>query len=897
MQNNYLHVDFNTSLMKFKEILGQSKLFEDYDYHGSNISVLIELLSYMTELNTYYVNKLAQNTYIDSADVYENVHRLANYIGYEPYGFISSIVDIEITVKKVNLGEQLQIPQWYEFKSSQIVYTLTDTFNIEVQKPRHQDDEFEYIENYIDPETKETYNIFKFYVQAIQGQRIDLEYNGSDIVDNKLILPDEHTYACNPYYNIVSVIVNNYEWIRVNDLFDRIDSEHVYLFKYDKYKRPIIEFGLFRRIPAHYEKISVKLLKTLSVDGTIGPNQIKGFLPNFIRNNTKDGEWVNKDNISITNPKPSYKGSRAENIKEIKYGAKENLKAQYRNVTRQDYIGFLNSKSDIDATSVWGEKEIHSYGHTMDYNRVYISVVPRYFEKNTLQYAEIDWTIFDNNVSKTTTTIVPSGYNDEFKQVILDYIEPREIISTEKVFILPRLIYFTFDLGIKIRRPYNIHNIIDDIQKKLKFYFSPKNINFNQIIDFKDIHNFLLDTTIRDGDEVFQNTRYIDNIVFRDVAITYPPGGTYYPSGSLSHLTEFEYPVYWKNTDKEYKNTKFAHLVLEEDNVVYFYGGTEQPNVISKSTLNDIYDINEVSKMDISLHSMSFFDINQFLYIYGGISNNQISNKIYRVNKENPEVLVDTNRLFPDRIYNSAILKVNEYIYFYGGSTDIDNNIPTNKIYRAHINFPDIIQELETRLPVSITGTSVVLLDDNIYMIGGKLLNGLYTHKIYKATVENPMHFVDTKEYLPIPLAFSVLKRCGKHVYLFGGENSYGYLKTIYRTRYNRFPDVPYKWELVDETLPYEVADTTLLEANDNYYIMNNQENDNIIFAHILGNILYSPKLLGSEVNEPNIDHHYPHYTMNKFDERYDNKFRPIKLGFNDYPVLALELCRFTEEI
>ncbi len=115
MENNYLHVDFNTSLMKFKEILGQSKLFEDYDYHGSNISVLIELLSYMTELNTYYTNKLAQNTYIDTADLYENVHRLANYIGYEPYGFISSIVDIEVTVKRVSLNEQLQIPQWFEF--------------------------------------------------------------------------------------------------------------------------------------------------------------------------------------------------------------------------------------------------------------------------------------------------------------------------------------------------------------------------------------------------------------------------------------------------------------------------------------------------------------------------------------------------------------------------------------------------------------------------------------------------------------------------------------------------------------------------------------------------------------------------------------------------------------
>lgn len=889
---NYLNIDFYTLLNNFKEILSQSKKFEDYDYHGSNISVLIELLSYMTELNTFYVNKLAQNTYLDTADIYENVHRLANYVGYEPWSFLASIVDIKVTVKRVNKGEQLQIPQWFTFLvNNSVPYTITKQFNIEVKHKEKDDDTFEFREGLEDGDGN-IYNEFIFYIQAVQGRKVELEFSGSDIVDNMILLPDEFSYASNPDYDVISLQVNNYEWIRVEDLFDRIDTNNVYLFKYDKYKRPMIEFGLSRNVPQSYEKVDIILLHTLAGDGTIGPNDINEIKGNFIKNNSKDGEWINQENIKVSNPKSSYKGNKPETISEIKYGAKEQLKAQYRNVTRFDYIGYLKAKSDIDAASVWGEKEICPSGHTMDYNRVYLSIIPNMWEETTVKYANIDWNIDINDIPMTTTMIVPSGYHDEYKQIILDYIEPREVISTEKVFILPRLIYFAFDFGIKIRRPYNLLNVLETFKRKLKYFFNPKLREFNNVIDFKEIHNFMLDLTVRNGEDDFNEMRAVENIVFRDVKISYPPGGTYYPTGSLSKTTEFEYPVYWKydNNKLPYNNSDFFAVLIDDN--IYLYGGNNNSDMILSGNMNNLNEWNiETDVLPIPLQASSVFDYYQYVYIYGGLSNNISSNKIFKIDKNEPTILIESDYELPFSLNNMGMIEIGEYVYFYGGSTNNDYTGSNDYILRAHMNNFEDVHNTNSFLPLKVSGHQLYLFENYIYLIGGITETGEYNNKIYRANVNNPIMFEDTEQVIPYNVSNFKIKKIGKYLYIYGGYNEEGKLNSIYRT----FFDDPYGWYKLEYDVNFNVSHYELIEFNDNIYLFGGVD-DKIIYAPILGNILYTPSITGSHVYEPNYDHDYPYYTIEKFEETFDNKLRPIRLGFNDFPMLALEVCKFTEE-
>jgi hypothetical protein len=96
---DYLNLDFNTFKENVINSLKETETFKDYNFEGSNISVLIELIAYLSELNTYYLNRISKNLYFDSVDMYENANRLANFVGYSPKGSIgaNTLLTMEIT--------------------------------------------------------------------------------------------------------------------------------------------------------------------------------------------------------------------------------------------------------------------------------------------------------------------------------------------------------------------------------------------------------------------------------------------------------------------------------------------------------------------------------------------------------------------------------------------------------------------------------------------------------------------------------------------------------------------------------------------------------------------------------------------------------------------------------
>ena len=101
---SYLEIDFLTLVDKFREELKESDVYRDYDFEGANISILIELMSYVGELTTFFTNKIAKNVYLETADVYEAANRLARQIGYEPKGIRSARATLTVAVTGTNPG-------------------------------------------------------------------------------------------------------------------------------------------------------------------------------------------------------------------------------------------------------------------------------------------------------------------------------------------------------------------------------------------------------------------------------------------------------------------------------------------------------------------------------------------------------------------------------------------------------------------------------------------------------------------------------------------------------------------------------------------------------------------------------------------------------------------------
>ena len=81
---NFADLDFDQIKVSIKDYLRSNSNFTDYDFEGSNLSSLIDVLAYNTYITSYNTNMVTNEVFIDSATLRENVVSLARNIGYVP---------------------------------------------------------------------------------------------------------------------------------------------------------------------------------------------------------------------------------------------------------------------------------------------------------------------------------------------------------------------------------------------------------------------------------------------------------------------------------------------------------------------------------------------------------------------------------------------------------------------------------------------------------------------------------------------------------------------------------------------------------------------------------------------------------------------------------------------
>ena len=83
-RSNFTNLDFNQVKTTLREYLKENSSFTDYDFEGSNLSTILDVLAYNTYITSYNANMVANEVFIDSATLRENVVSLARNIGYLP---------------------------------------------------------------------------------------------------------------------------------------------------------------------------------------------------------------------------------------------------------------------------------------------------------------------------------------------------------------------------------------------------------------------------------------------------------------------------------------------------------------------------------------------------------------------------------------------------------------------------------------------------------------------------------------------------------------------------------------------------------------------------------------------------------------------------------------------
>ena len=505
---DYLSLDFDTIMTRLKSQLENSETFADYNYEGANITLLMELMAYIGEMNTYLINKIAQNIHIETADIYEAVNRNARMMGYEPKGPRSSRGTMTVTVcgatplEEHKLFEFTQVTSSEFFDGENIKFANTTPYSV-----------------------TPTASSFSFEVDVRQGEVVELTgYTGDDLVDNELTLPSNYAYDNDIDDALPSIIVtvNGETWIRVTDFYDElstlINEDNVYMFVYDRYERSKIVFNSARNVPGDDDTIAIKALTTLADNGDVGASTIITLPDNFLYNVT-DGAYIENDGITINNSSATLGGAQAESVATIKNNAPAGLNAQFRNVTSTDYQSSLETRDDVIVANAWGEQDLTPSGAIAEFNKVYISVIPDTWDSTTIGTRNEVWT---TDWGTSGTYLVPSGYGTNYETNLKTYIEPRKMISAYEVLQLPELVYFSYEFGIRKKRLYNFDNITTDLKNKLDYYFRSENQNFGSIINYNDILEYLLDTTEVSDDDTFENLKGIRNLNIRDFATSLP---------------------------------------------------------------------------------------------------------------------------------------------------------------------------------------------------------------------------------------------------------------------------------------------------------------------------------------------------------------------------------------
>ena len=158
-------LDFDQIKSNLKAYLKQQSEFSDYDFEGSGLNILLDVLSYNTHYNAYYLNMVANEAFMDTALIRNSVVSHAKTLGYIPFSVKSPMAVVNITVETDSLTPgTLTLPKGYTFSSNVIdnisyrfnttkEYTVTKTGtqyifeNVEIYEGEYVSYNFNYTEN------------------------------------------------------------------------------------------------------------------------------------------------------------------------------------------------------------------------------------------------------------------------------------------------------------------------------------------------------------------------------------------------------------------------------------------------------------------------------------------------------------------------------------------------------------------------------------------------------------------------------------------------------------------------------------------------------------------------------------------------------------------------------
>jgi len=363
---NFSNLDFDQVKTTLKDYLKSNSNFTDYDFEGSNLSTIIDVLAYNTYITSYNANMVANEVFIDSATLRENVVALARNIGYTPKSrkaaraTVSFFVDttdvtpkpVTLTLKKGPIASSKG-----NFGGQSFVFSILEDITVPVV------------------DDLAAFNDISIY----EGTLLQSNYTYSTRNPNqKFILPntgvDTELIGVGVRSNEFSTASTKYSMH--DNLFDIGSESRVYYIQEINDERYEIFFGdgIFGVSLEDQNYITVEYIATNGVDG----NGISNFTFAGKLSHTHNAvEYPITSGISLLSTGlQSAGGEVIESVESVRKFAPKIYASQNRAVTAHDYESLIPTKiyPETESISVFGGEELIP----PQYGKVFISIKPRF---------------------------------------------------------------------------------------------------------------------------------------------------------------------------------------------------------------------------------------------------------------------------------------------------------------------------------------------------------------------------------------------------------------------------------------------------------------------------------------------------------------------------------------
>ena len=356
----FTNLDFDQIKAQIKDYLRANSNFTDFDFEGSNFSVLIDTLAYNTYINAFNANLVVNESFLDGATVRENVVSLARNIGYIPRSRSASKANVTFSVPTTTSSGFITL------QAGLVCIGRQDNTSYRFSIP---EDVTAAVVNGV-----AQFGSAAAPIQIYQGSLLSRQFLVDTSIDQRFVLdnPNIDTSTITVYVKGINDTGLGREYSKIDNILNIDKNSEVFLIQEVQDERYELLFGdgYFGKELENNAVITVRYIITDGESGN-GPS-VFDFQGNFL--DQSNVRVIPTASVPVTTIQKAMNGGEIENVSSIKYFAPRLYSAQYRAVTARDYEAIIASiYPNTESVAVVGGEELSP----PQFGTVQISIKPK----------------------------------------------------------------------------------------------------------------------------------------------------------------------------------------------------------------------------------------------------------------------------------------------------------------------------------------------------------------------------------------------------------------------------------------------------------------------------------------------------------------------------------------